>query len=143
MRLSKFLSCRYCQACSCPKCKLGGALEMETNCGNDFAENGRKKKKKRIVATKLPKMEEKKRCYIHNIFYNKLQMVSCYWFKFEPNTKITFLPPIITISNNLLLRICCKNIVKMLWTYHNVPAYTQIILQDCVMEKKKIYIYIY
>ena len=60
MRLSKFLSCRYRQACSCPKCRLGGALEMETNCGNDIAENGRKKKKKRIVATKLPKMEEKK-----------------------------------------------------------------------------------
>jgi len=24
-------------------------------------------------------------------FYNKLLMVSCYWFKFETNTKITFL----------------------------------------------------
>ena len=22
-------------------------------------------------------------------FYNKLEVVSCYWFKFEPNTKIT------------------------------------------------------
>ena len=100
-------------------------------------------KKKRIMATKLPKMEEKKRCYVHNIFHNKLQMVSCYWFKFESNTKITFLPPIITSSNNLSLRICCKNIVKMLLTYHNAYAYTQIILRDCVMEKKKIYIYIY
>ena len=65
---------------------------MEANCSNDIAENGRKKKKKRIVATKLPKMEEKKkRCYVHNIFHNKLHMVSCYWFKFESNTKITFL----------------------------------------------------
>ena len=25
-------------------------------------------------------------------FYNKSQVVSCYWFKFETNTKITFLP---------------------------------------------------
>ena len=25
-------------------------------------------------------------------FYNKSQVVSYYWFKFEPNTKITFLP---------------------------------------------------
>ena len=25
-------------------------------------------------------------------FYNKSQVVSCYWFKFEINTKITFLP---------------------------------------------------
>ena len=38
MRLLKFLSC------PCPKCMLGGALEMETNCGNGIAENGRKKK---------------------------------------------------------------------------------------------------
>ena len=27
----------------CPKCMLGGVLEMETNCGNGIAENGRKK----------------------------------------------------------------------------------------------------
>ena len=26
------------------------------------------------------------------IFHNKLEMVSCYWFKFELITKITFLP---------------------------------------------------
>ena len=25
-------------------------------------------------------------------FYNKSQVVSCYWFKFETNTNITFLP---------------------------------------------------
>ena len=25
-------------------------------------------------------------------FHNKSQMVSCYWFKFELNTKIIFLP---------------------------------------------------
>ena len=25
-------------------------------------------------------------------FYNKLYVVSCYWFKFETNIKITFLP---------------------------------------------------
>ena len=25
-------------------------------------------------------------------FYNKSQVVSCYWFKFETHTKITFLP---------------------------------------------------
>ena len=25
-------------------------------------------------------------------FYNKSQVVNCYWFKFETNTKITFLP---------------------------------------------------
>ena len=70
-------------------CMLGGAPEMEINCGNGIAENGRKKK---FVATKLSKMKGKKRCYAHNIFHNKLQVVSYYWFKFEPNTKIIFLP---------------------------------------------------
>ena len=42
----------------CPKCMLGGVPKMEANCGNDIAEN--EKKKKRIVATKLPKIEKKK-----------------------------------------------------------------------------------
>ena len=59
------------------------------NYGNQVAENGRNKK--RIVATKLLKMKEKKDAtsttFLHH-FPNKLQVVSCYWFKFEPNTKI-------------------------------------------------------
>ena len=41
-------------------------------------------------------------------FYNKLQVVSCYWFKFQTNAKIT-----ITTSNNLPLRILCKNVVDI------------------------------
>ena len=53
MKLPKFLSCpsfarEWIVAIKFPK--MGGG------------------KKKRIVATKLPKMKEKKRCYIHNIF---------------------------------------------------------------------------
>ena len=75
----------------CPKCMLGGVLEMETNCGNGIAKSGRKKKKKELWQLSCRKWREKKRFYIHNIFHNKLQVVSCYWFKFEPNTKITFL----------------------------------------------------
>ena len=39
--------------------------------------------------------EKKKRDAAYTIFlqyfHNKSQVVSCYWFKFEPNTKITFL----------------------------------------------------
>ena len=53
------------------------------------------KKKKRIVATKLLKMKEKKNVMstiFLQYFHNKLQVVSYYWFKFEPNTKITFFP---------------------------------------------------
>ena len=45
-------------------------------------------------------------------------MVSCFLFKFKHNTMITFFPPTITTSNNLLLKICCKNVVKILWTYN-------------------------
>ena len=60
MRLSKFLSCWYRQACSCRKCRLGGALEMETNCGNDIAENGRKKKKKELWQLSCRKWKKKK-----------------------------------------------------------------------------------
>ena len=72
---------------------LGGVPEMETNCGNDIAENGREKKKKKNFGKKVAENGEgKKRCHVHNIFNNKLQVVSCYWFKFEPNTKIAFLP---------------------------------------------------
>ena len=89
MRLSKFLSCRYRQACSCLKCRLGGALEMETNCGNGIAENGRKKELWQLSCWKWRK---RKKCYVHNIFHNKLQVISCYWLKFESKTKINFLP---------------------------------------------------
>ena len=71
------------------------------NCGNQVAEKGRKKKKRkkkrrRIVTTKLLKMKGKKKdatstTFLHH-FHDKLQVVSCYWLKFESNTKITFLP---------------------------------------------------
>ena len=42
--------------------KLQGSEERENkNCDNQVAENGRKKKKERIVATKLPEMRGKKK----------------------------------------------------------------------------------
>ena len=74
----------------CPKCMLGGVLEMETNCGNRITENGGKKKLWQLSCRKW--RGKKKRCYVYNIFHNKLQVISCYWFKLEPNTKITFFP---------------------------------------------------
>ena len=43
-------------------------------------------------------------------FHNKSLVVSCYWFKFEPNTKIIFCPN----NNNLPLKICGENIVNVL-----------------------------
>ena len=45
-------------------------------------------------------------------------MVNCYWIKLEPNTKNYFFAPIITTNNILLLKICYKNVMKMLRTYH-------------------------
>ena len=64
--------------------------EMETNCGNGIAENGRKKKN--LWQLSCRKWRKKKRRYVRNIFHNNLQVVSYYWFKFESNNKITFLP---------------------------------------------------
>ena len=45
----------------CPKCMLGGVPEMETNCGNDIAENGREKKKKELWQLSCQKWMEKKK----------------------------------------------------------------------------------
>ena len=36
-----------------------------------FAENGRKKKRERIVVAEIWGGVKKKKCYIHNIFHNK------------------------------------------------------------------------
>ena len=44
---------------------------METNRGNDIAENGRKKKN-RIMATKLPKMEGKKKMLLSQHFLQQI-----------------------------------------------------------------------
>ena len=44
---------------------------------------------KKIVKEKILKVVSML-CLQH--FYNKSQEVSCYWFKFETNTKITLLP---------------------------------------------------
>ena len=44
-----------------PKCMLGGVLEMETNCGNDIAENGREKKKKELWQLSCRKWRGKKK----------------------------------------------------------------------------------
>ena len=68
------------------------------------------------VATIIKSQKKKKKCYSTTIlqyFYNKSHIVSFYWFKFETNTKITFLSPTIITSNNLPLRICCKNVVDI------------------------------
>ena len=69
--------------------------EMETNCGNGIVKNGRKKKKElwQLSCRKWrgKKKKKKRDATSTTFFHNKLQMVSCYWFKFESNTKITFL----------------------------------------------------
>ena len=50
-------------------------------------------------------------------FHNKLQVVSCYWFKFKSATKITFFPSIITTSNNLSPMICYKNVIVIAFLF--------------------------
>ena len=48
----------------CPKWKE--KKNWQTNCGNGIAENGEKKKKRRVVRN-LGRVKKKK-CYVHNIF---------------------------------------------------------------------------
>ena len=70
--------------------KLQGIEERENmNCSNQVAENGREKKKELW----LPKSREefKKKMLRPQYFYNKSKVISCYQFKFEFNTEITFL----------------------------------------------------
>jgi len=57
-----------------------GGEKKKKNCGNQVVEN--EEEKKNDAATTI---------FLQH-FHNKLQVVSCYWFKFDPNTKITFLP---------------------------------------------------
>ena len=56
-----------------------------------------KKKKKKIYGDGWMLIQDKFRrdatsTTFLQYFYNKSQVVSCYWFKFKINTKITFLP---------------------------------------------------
>ena len=60
------------------------------NCGNQVAENGREKKKKRIMVAKIWGGIKKKKVLHLQYFHNKSQVISCYYFKFEFNTEITF-----------------------------------------------------
>ena len=64
--------------------------------------------------------------HFYNIFYNKSQVVSCYWFKFQTNAKIIFLPQL-TTSNSLPLRICCKNVVDISFLPNLLCSWYQLI----------------
>ena len=63
------------------------------NCGNAILENG--KEKKIVVAEIWGGIKKKKKSATSTIFlqhfHNKSQVISYYQFKFEFNTKITFL----------------------------------------------------
>ena len=92
MRLPKLLSCpsstnEWIVATKLPK--IGGIKKKKRrkNCGRKWEE----KRKEKNCGNKVAKNEGKKMLHSQH-FYNKLEVVSCYWFKFEPNTKITFLP---------------------------------------------------
>ena len=90
MGLLKFLSCLYYQACSWSAQNAGECLKWKAIVAMALLKMGEKKKKKNC-GNKVAKNEGKKMLHSQH-FYNKLEVVSCYWFKFEPNTKITFLP---------------------------------------------------
>ena len=49
------------------------------------------KKKKRIMVAKIwGGIKKKKKMLYLQYFHNKSQVISCYYFKFEFNTEITF-----------------------------------------------------
>ena len=59
MRLPKFMSCPA-PAREVPQCMLGGVPEWFTNCGNQVAENGLKKKKRNCGCRNLREELKKK-----------------------------------------------------------------------------------
>ena len=55
--------------------------------------------------------------HFYNIFTTNHKWLVVIGSNLNLTTRLLF-STIITTSNNLLLKICCENIVKMLWTYH-------------------------
>ena len=87
-----------------------------------------------IVATKLPKMGGKKKVvaeiwrgikikkvlrpqYFYNIFTTNYIWLVVISSNLNLTLRLIF-NPTITTSNNLPFRICCKNVIKMMRTYH-------------------------
>ena len=69
MRLPKFMSCPAL-AREVPECMLGGVPEWFTNCGNQVAENGRKKKVIVVVKILGRNLKKKKKVLRPQYFYN-------------------------------------------------------------------------
>ena len=58
------------------KCSSGSARMRFTNCGNQVAENGRKKREKELWLQKSGEELKKKKCYVHNIFTTFSQQIT-------------------------------------------------------------------
>ena len=69
MRLPKFMSCPAL-AREVPECMLGGVPEWFTNCGNQVAKNGRKKKVIVVVKILGRNLKKKKKVLRPQYFYN-------------------------------------------------------------------------
>ena len=57
------------------------------------------------------------KCYVHNIFTTNHRLLVVISLNLNLTLRLFFSPIIIT-SNNLPLKICYKNIIKMLFAYH-------------------------
>ena len=95
MRLLKFLSCPS-SAHEVPQVHARGSVRKRKQLWQPSCRNCRNKERENMnCGNQVAKNEGKKDAtftiFLHH-FHNKLKVVSCYWFKFEPNTKITFLP---------------------------------------------------
>ena len=69
---------------------LEGVPKMEANCGNDIAEN--EKKKKRIMATKLPKIEKKKDATFTTFFTTNYRWLVVIGSNLNTTLKLLFCP---------------------------------------------------
>ena len=60
----------------------------------------------------------KERSYVYNIFTTNHRWLVVIGLNLNLTLRLFFFVITITTSNNLPLMIYCKNVVKMLWTYH-------------------------
>ena len=94
MRLSKFLSCLAFTNCGNQVAEIVGNWgERKYELWQPSCRKWEEKKKKGIVVGEIlgRNLKKKKKVLYPQHFYNKTQIVSCYYFKFEFNTEITFL----------------------------------------------------
>ena len=71
------------------------------------------------------KKNKKKRCYVHKIFITNHRWKVIISSKLNSKLNLLFYPSVLT-NNNLLLRICCENVVDITFLIKNKIIYIYI-----------------